>query len=85
MTNANFDGMLDNIASEPTITVSGHFGEDREVTKAKYTKIWVDHVLELRKVSYTQPWQVAVDDLVKITRIQCHEEFDRRLESKDAS
>lgn len=35
------------MTDERTISVTGHFGNQRDVTKEQFVKVWVDHAREL--------------------------------------
>ena len=61
-----------------TITVQGYFG-DKELTQDEFVTQWVDHVAQLRRLSWTQEWADEVDAiLAKVTR-EARAEFIRLL------
>ena len=68
---------------EPTITVEGWFGKDKEVTRDEYVKLWADNATLYRLIDYSQleymeAWaksikddiaELAVDELQEIIEI----------------
>jgi hypothetical protein len=64
-------------ANPLTITVNGYFGKDKQITKQEFAKVWIDHLTQMRTISWDQAWQQNVDAMIDKTRTQCHAEFDR--------
>ena len=63
------------LTNESTITVSSMFGKDQQLTMAEYTKRWTDHVNEMRKIDYSDAWQIQVDQIERDVTARCENEF----------
>ena len=65
-----------------TITVNGYFGE-KEVTKEEFAQEWIDHIRQLKRISYSLDWMDYVTSVEKKTELECDAEFDRMWEKQN--
>jgi hypothetical protein len=62
---------------EPTITVTGYFGKDKQITRADFIKTWRDHVQELTRLSCEFEFATKIRDWMRETEFEAAREFDR--------
>lgn len=62
---------------QPTITVAGYFGKDKELTREEFFAHWSEHVLQLKRLDYNREWVFKVEAMHNQVKAKCHEEFDR--------
>ena len=67
---------------EPTITVIGWFGKDKEMTRSQFCEVWTDQVKETRRLSIIPEWQTKVDTMVDWVEREASAEFDRMYETQ---
>lgn len=63
------------LTNQSTIKVKGFFDKDINLTMAEYTKRWTDHVNEMRKIDYSDAWQIQVDQIERDVVCRCEAEF----------
>ena len=74
---------------EPTITVEGWFGKDKEVTRAEYVKLWADNATLYRLIDYSQleymeAWAKSIkDDIAELAGYSWDIGYNRKLKRED--
>lgn len=73
------------MSEEQTITVNGWFGDDKQMTKEEFTKVWREHAGELLRINHGDAWTREVTAIAKKVIEQCEKEFDRMyiIQNKD--
>ena len=61
------DVEIKELMDEPTITVTGWTGKDKEVTRAEYVKLWVEHsdlykLVHYKQLAYMEAWVQEIKD-----------------------
>ncbi len=65
--------------TEATITVKGHFGTDKTVTRKEYETIWADHVCGIYNLSETSEEFEETKAIVLRVRELANSKFDHIL------
>lgn len=65
-----------------TITVENFVGNDVQITLEQFSKTWIDHVNQLRRISYSMDWQQEVSAMKMKVEKECKIEFDRLVAEK---
>lgn len=60
---------------QPTITVFGYFGKDKEMTEEAFCATWTAHCRELKRIDYDMEWTMQIDELIEIVERKCKQEF----------
>ncbi len=65
------------MTSQPTITVQGHFGKDKQITREQFIQEWVNHAKQLHNLSWEAHEEIVV--IVKQVESIAVIEFTRLL------
>jgi hypothetical protein len=74
---------------EPTITVTGWTGKDKEVTRAEYIKLWVEHsdlykLVHYKQLAYMEAWvQDIKDEIAEIAGLSWDLAYNVQEEDKN--
>ena len=72
-------------APEPTITVIGFLGNDKEVTHDEFVDVWTSMVKDLWKLAGNEEERAIADDVVKKVSNLASVDFYRTLNKQQAS
>ncbi len=81
--------MSTNKVDEPTITVAGWFGKDKDITRADYVDLWVKNADLYKLVDYTElvymeAWvQEIKDDIAELAGYSWDIGYKRKLKKKE--
>ena len=74
---------------EPTLTVAGWFGKDKEVTRDEYIKLWVEHsdlyrLVHYKQLAYMEAWvQEVKDEIAEIAGLSWDLAYNVQEEDKN--
>ena len=76
------------LKTEPTITVSGWFGKDKEVTREEYVDLWVKNadlykLVHYKQLAYMEAWvQEVKDEIAEIAGLSWDLAYNVQEEDK---
>ena len=74
---------------EPTITVEGWFGKDKDITRADYVKLWADNatlyrLIDYSQLSYMEAWAKSIkDDIAELAGYSWDIGYNRKLKKEE--
>ena len=74
---------------EPTLTVAGWFGKDKDVTRDEYIKLWVEHsdlyrLVHYKQLAYMEAWvQEVKDEIAEIAGLSWDLAYNVQEEDKN--
>ena len=74
---------------EPTLTVAGWFGKDKDVTRDEYIKLWVEHsdlyrLVHYKQLAYMEAWvQDIKDEIAEIAGLSWDLAYNVQEEDKN--
>ena len=79
---------ITDVEQEPTITVEGWFGKDKDVTRDEYIKLWVEHsdlyrLVHYKQLAYMEAWvQDIKDEIAEIAGLSWDLAYNVQEEDK---
>ena len=76
---------------EPTLTVAGWFGKDKDVTRDEYIKLWVEHsdlyrLVHYKQLAYMEAWvQDIKDEIAEVAGLSWDLAYNVQEEDKNGS
>ena len=74
---------------EPTLTVAGWFGKDKDVTRDEYIKLWVEHsdlyrLVHYKQLAYMEAWvQDIKDEIAEVAGLSWDLAYNVQEEDKN--
>jgi hypothetical protein len=75
--------MTETETTEPTITVEGYLGRDKQVTKEYFVKQWTSHVNEIKWLDFSMEWQLRCEKIKDEIAAKAESEFERLLKVQE--
>ena len=80
---------ITDVEQEPTLTVAGWFGKDKDVTRDEYIKLWVEHsdlyrLVHYKQLAYMEAWvQDIKDEIAEIAGLSWDLAYNVQEEDKN--